>query len=71
MTLLHDDRRRQTRATAFGVHDGEELVAHWRLTTRREQTASEYGVLHAQPVRRLVEPRQDIGGVALASVVPG
>lgn len=56
--------------TVFGVHAGEELRAHWRLTTRREQTADEYGVL----VRNLfggsgVEPRQ-IEGVALASVVP-
>jgi len=25
--------------TVLGVHDGEELRAHWRLTTRREQTA--------------------------------
>jgi type III pantothenate kinase len=56
--------------TVFGVHDGADLRAHWRLTTRREQTADEYGVL----VRNLfggsgVEPSQ-IEGVALASVVP-
>ncbi|HEU5319844.1 MAG TPA: type III pantothenate kinase [Methylomirabilota bacterium] len=56
--------------TVFGVHDGAELRAHWRLTTRREQTADEYGVL----VRNLfggsgVQPGQ-IEGVALASVVP-
>jgi type III pantothenate kinase len=56
--------------TVFGVHDGPELRAHWRLTTRREQTADEYGVL----VRNLfagsnVDPAQ-IQGVALASVVP-
>ena len=31
--------------TVLGVHDGEELLAHWRLTTRREQTADEYGIL--------------------------
>jgi type III pantothenate kinase len=56
--------------TVLGVHDGEELRAHWRLTTRREQTADEYGIL----VRNLfaahgIEPRE-VGGVALASVVP-
>ena len=56
--------------TVFGVHDGKDLRAHWRLTTRREQTADEYGVL----VRNLfggsgVDPKQ-IAGVALASVVP-
>jgi type III pantothenate kinase len=56
--------------TVLGVHDGDVLRAHWRLTTRREQTADEYGVL----VRNLfagssVDP-QAVVGVALASVVP-
>ena len=56
--------------TVLGVHEGAELRAHWRLTTRREQTADEYGIL----VRNLfaasgVDPRR-IEGVALASVVP-
>lgn len=56
--------------TVFGVHAGAELRAHWRLTTRREQTADEYGIL----VRNLfaasdIEPAS-IAGVALASVVP-
>ena len=31
--------------TVLGVFDGAELRAHWRLTTRREQTADEYGIL--------------------------
>ena len=56
--------------TVLGVHDGEELRAHWRLTTRREQTADEYGIL----VRSLFAASSiDVGqivGVALASVVP-
>ncbi len=56
--------------TVLGVHEGATLKAHWRLTTRREQTADEYGIL----VRNLFaasgfEPRQ-IEGVAIASVVP-
>jgi type III pantothenate kinase len=56
--------------TVLGVHEGAELRAHWRLTTRREQTADEYGIL----VRNLfsgsgIEPSH-ISGVALASVVP-
>ena len=56
--------------TVLGVHDGASLQAHWRLTTRREQTADEYGIL----VRNLFaasgfEPGQ-IEGVAIASVVP-
>jgi len=56
--------------TVLGVHEGDVLRAHWRLTTRREQTADEYGVL----VRNLfagssVDPKAVVG-VALASVVP-
>jgi type III pantothenate kinase len=56
--------------TVLGLHEGPELRAHWRLTTRREQTADEYGIL----VRNLfaaqgVAPAQVLG-VALASVVP-
>jgi type III pantothenate kinase len=56
--------------TVLGVHRGEELVVHWRLTTRREQTADEYGIL----IRSLFASQglapAAIDGVALASVVP-
>jgi len=31
--------------TVLGVFEGASLLAHWRLTTRREQTADEYGIL--------------------------
>ena len=56
--------------TVLGVCDGQNLIAHWRLTTRREQTADEYGVL----IRNLfagsdIAP-ETIDGVALASVIP-
>jgi type III pantothenate kinase len=56
--------------TVLGVFDGRALLVHWRLTTRREQTADEYGVL----VRNLfstsgLEPGR-VDAVALASVVP-
>ena len=56
--------------TVLGVFEGGELRVHWRLTTRREQTADEYGIL----VRNLfsgssLDPGR-IAGVALASVVP-
>ncbi len=56
--------------TVLGVHEGAMLLAHWRLTTRREQTADEYGIL----VRSLfstsgLDPAR-IDAVALASVVP-
>jgi len=56
--------------TVLGVFDGTALRAHWRLTTRREQTSDEYGIL----VRSLfsssgLDPAQ-VDGVVLASVVP-
>jgi len=56
--------------TVLGVHEGGELRAHWRLTTRREQTTDEYAIL----VRNLFNTSGidlgQLGGVALASVVP-
>jgi type III pantothenate kinase len=56
--------------TVLGVFRGEELVAHWRLTTARDQTVDEYGIL----TRNLftlagIEPR-GIHGVIISSVVP-
>ena len=30
--------------TKIGVYDGPRLLVSWRLTTRREQTADEYGL---------------------------
>ena len=56
--------------TKIGVFDGERLLVSWRLTTRREQTADEYGVfietlLHTRGLRS-----QDIQGVAISNVVP-
>src|SRR5438045_9799910 len=55
--------------TVLGVHDGEELKAHWRLTTRREQTADEYGILVRSLFAASGVDVGHIGGVALASVV--
>src|SRR6201981_3668643 len=56
--------------TVLGVFRGEELVAHWRLTTARMQTVDEYGVL----IRNLftlkeLDPRE-VRGVIVSSVVP-
>ena len=56
--------------TVLGLHAGAELKAHWRLTTRREQTTDEYGIL----VRNLFSASGfdpgAIDGVIVASVVP-
>jgi type III pantothenate kinase len=56
--------------TKVGVYDGERLRVSWRLTTRREQTADEYGMFIETLLRsRAIEPRQ-IEGVAISNVVP-
>ena len=54
----------------IGVFEGRALIHSWRLTTIRERTADELGIL----VRDLCEhhgiKRQQISGIVLASVVP-
>ena len=56
--------------TVLGLFEGSELKIHWRLTTRREQTVDEYGIL----VRNLLSGSgyapEHITAIALASVVP-
>jgi len=56
--------------TSLGVYDGEQLIAHWRLTTARERTADEYG-MHARNLFALAGVDfGSINAVAVASVVP-
>jgi type III pantothenate kinase len=56
--------------TVLGVFEGAELRAHWRLATRREQTADEYGILVRNLFMSSGLAPTAIEGVALASVVP-
>jgi type III pantothenate kinase len=54
----------------LGVYDGARLVAAWRLLSRRDQTADEYGLFIGSLLRgRGIEPGH-IDGVAIANVVP-
>jgi len=54
----------------LGVYDGAQLIAAWRLLSRRDQTADEYGLFIGSLLRgRGIEPHQ-IDGVAIANVVP-
>ncbi|HEY0323562.1 MAG TPA: type III pantothenate kinase [Pyrinomonadaceae bacterium] len=56
--------------TSLGVYDGDQLIAHWRLTTARERTVDEYGV-HSRNLFELAGlDFKAITGVAIASVVP-
>jgi type III pantothenate kinase len=56
--------------TVLGVFRGDALVAHWRLTTAREQTVDEYGVLTRNLFSLAGLERDAIGGVIISSVVP-
>ncbi len=56
--------------TVLGVFRGTELVANWRLTTAREQTIDEYGVLTRNLFTLAGLDRDAISGVIISSVVP-
>ena len=56
--------------TVLGVFEGERLRQHWRLTTRREQTADEYGILFRNLFGSTGLEPTGVDAVALASVVP-
>ncbi len=56
--------------TVIGVYDGPRLVVSWRLTSRREQTADEYGVFIQALLRTQgLDPRQ-VTDIAISNVVP-
>ena len=55
--------------TAAGVYDGEELIAHWRLSSTL-RTSDEFGMDFISLLGTKGLKPSDITGVALASVVP-
>src|SRR6195256_6949738 len=56
--------------TVLGVFRDAELVANWRLSTAREQTVDEYGVLTRNLFTLAGLDRDAITGVVISSVVP-
>src|SRR5262245_5343620 len=56
--------------TVLGVFRGEELIAHWRLTTARLQTVDEYGVLTRNLFTLKELDPKAVRGVIISSVVP-
>ena len=56
--------------TVFGVYDGERLTMHWRLSTQKNRTLDEYGILlrNLFALEKLDASR--IHAVIIASVVP-
>lgn len=54
----------------IGVFRGETLAHSWRLTTIRERTADELGLLLTELCNRYEIRQTDISGIVIASVVP-
>ncbi len=56
--------------TGLGVFDGRRLLLSWRLASRREQTADEYGVFIQTLLASRGIDRGQITAVAISNVVP-
>src|SRR5215469_12440043 len=56
--------------TVLGFFRGAELVAHWRLTTARDQTVDEYGILIRELFTTAGFDPGSVSGVIISSVVP-
>jgi type III pantothenate kinase len=56
--------------TVLGFFRGAELVAHWRLTTARDQTVDEYGILTRELFTTAGIDPSSVSGVIISSVVP-
>jgi type III pantothenate kinase len=56
--------------TVLGVFREKELVAHWRLTTARDQTVDEYGILTRNLFTLAELKPREINGIIISSVVP-
>ena len=56
--------------TVLGVFRDRELIANWRLSTARDQTVDEYGILTRDLFTIAKLNPQEISGVIISSVVP-
>jgi type III pantothenate kinase len=56
--------------TVFGVYDGERLLMHWRLSTQKNRTVDEYGILLRNLFALENIDAKKIQSVIVASVVP-
>jgi type III pantothenate kinase len=56
--------------TVLGVFRESKLIAHWRLTTARDQTVDEYGILTRNLFSLADLDPKEITGVIISSVVP-
>lgn len=56
--------------TVLGVFRGADLLAHWRLTTARDQTVDEYGILTRNLFSLAGLDAAQVTGIIISSVVP-
>ena len=56
--------------TVLGVYEATRLVAHWRLTTVRDRTVDEYGILARNLLSLAAIEVSAIDALIIASVVP-
>jgi len=56
--------------TVLGLFQDAQLVAHWRLTTARDQTVDEYGILTRELFTLAEIDPASVTGVIISSVVP-
>src|SRR5206468_12697645 len=56
--------------TKIGVFDGQRLLVSWRLTSRREQTADEYGLFIGALLQTRGIRLAAIHGVAISTGAP-
>src|ERR1700756_1042176 len=56
--------------TVLGFFRDTELLAHWRLTTARDQTVDEYGILTRELFTLAGIDPSSVSGVIISSVVP-
>jgi type III pantothenate kinase len=54
----------------IGAFDGPQMVEHWRLSTIRDQTADEWGILFHSAFELASLDTSAIDGIIIASVVP-
>ena len=54
----------------LGVYDQKELIRHWRISTDRQRTADEYGVLIYNLFQHMGMDTKQISAVIISSVVP-
>ena len=54
----------------YAIFDGKELKATFRVTSQRNSTSDEYGVIVRDLLKSAGIEKEDINGVVMSSVIP-